>query len=398
MTTFRRDGTYSDHRRPDDVTFGDTLDEDLARRDFTVNAMAIPLDADGMPGAVVDRFDGRADLAAGVLRAVGDPGARFREDALRMLRAVRFAATLGFTVEPATRAAIAAEAPLAVHVSGERTFVELMRLLAAERPSTGLRLAEETGLLAVVAPELARQRGIPQAKIPGDDLWDHTWRTVDAAAPTLVDGPPARPRPRRCSTTSASRRRSPTAISSATRRSGRSSRRRGSTGSGRRAPSPRGWPASSATTCSRMPRSGRTRRSGASSGGSAWSTSTSCWTCAPPTTSGAACRANVDGLDELRERCRAQVAAHVALERGDLAVDGDDLMRALALAPGPAVGRLLDELLERVLADPMLNERGRLLAIAREVGPRRADGASRGAAPAIGARAGRVAATGEPRP
>jgi hypothetical protein len=77
--------------------------------------------------------------------------------------------------------------------------------------------------------------------------------------------------------------------------------------------------------------------------------------------------ASADGLDELRERCRAQVAAHVALERGDLAVDGDDLMRALSLAPGPAVGRLLEELLERVLADPMLNEPGRLLAIAREV-------------------------------
>jgi hypothetical protein len=76
---------------------------------------------------------------------------------------------------------------------------------------------------------------------------------------------------------------------------------------------------------------------------------------------------NADALDELRGRCRAQVAAHVALQRGDLTVDGDDLMRALALAPGPTVGRLLDDLLERVLVDPMLNERGRLLAIAREV-------------------------------
>ena len=108
VTTFRRDGTYSDHRRPDDVVFGDTLDEDLARRDFTVNAMAIPLDANGRPGDVVDRFGGRDDLVGGVLRAVGDPGARFREDALRMLRAVRFVATLGFAVEPATCSAIEA--------------------------------------------------------------------------------------------------------------------------------------------------------------------------------------------------------------------------------------------------------------------------------------------------
>ena len=104
---------------------------------------------------------------------------------------------------------------------------------------------------------------------------------------------------------------------------------------------------------------------------------------------GSGLAANVDGLDELRARCRAQLAAHVALSRGDLAVDGDDLMRALSLAPGPVVGRLLDELLERVLADPMLNERGRLLALAREVagdaapgaGPPPDDAAPRGARP-----------------
>ena len=107
-----------------------------------------------------------------------------------MLRAVRFAATLGFTVEPATRDAIAAQASLAAHVSGERTFAELVRLLGADRPSIGLRLADETGLLAVVAPELARQWGIPQAKVPGEDLWDHTCRTVDAASAALVDGLP----------------------------------------------------------------------------------------------------------------------------------------------------------------------------------------------------------------
>ena len=375
VTTFRRDGTYSDHRRPDDVTFGDTLNEDLARRDFTVNAMAIPLDADGMPGAVVDRFDGRADLAAGVLRAVGDPGARFREDALRMLRAARFAATLGFTVEPATRAAIAAEAPLAVHVSGERTFAELMRLLAAGRPSTGLRFAEETGLLAVVAPELARQRGIPQAKIHGDDLWDHTWRTVDAAAPTLVDGLPLA--------------RTAALLHDV----------------GKPATFADGHFVGHDTVGAelaaawldglRAPRAFTTRVAGLVrhhmfSYASEWSDAAirrfirrvglvdldELLDLRAADNVGSGLASNVDGLDELRGRCQAQVAAHVALERGDLAVDGDDLMRALALAPGPAVGRLLEDLLERVLADPMLNERGRLLAIAREV---EADGA-RGAA------------------
>jgi tRNA nucleotidyltransferase (CCA-adding enzyme) len=366
VTTFRHDGTYSDHRRPDDVTFGDTLDEDLARRDFTVNALAIPLDADGLPGAVVDRWGGRADLAAATLRAVGDPGARFREDALRMLRAVRFAATLGFAVEPATRAAISAEAPLAAHVSGERTFDELMRLLSAERPSVGLRLAEETGLLAVIAPELARQRGIPQAKVPGDDLWDHTWRTVDAAAPILVDGLPLA---RTAALLHDLGKPATLADGHFVGHDAVGAELAAAWLDGLRAPRAftlrvanlirhhmfaysAEW--SDAAVRRFIRRVGRTDFEELLDLRAADNV-------------GSGLAADVDGLDELRGRCRAQLAARVALSRGDLAVDGDDLMRALSLAPGPAVGRMLDELLERVLADPMLNERGRLLAIAREV-------------------------------
>jgi tRNA nucleotidyltransferase (CCA-adding enzyme) len=366
VTTFRHDGTYSDHRRPDDVTFGDTLDEDLARRDFTVNALAIPLDGDGRPGPVVDRWGGRDDLAAGILRAVGDPGARFREDALRMLRAVRFAATLGFTVEPATRAAISVEAPLAVHVSGERTFVELMRLLAAERPSVGLRLAEETGLLAVVAPGLALQRGIPQAKIPGDDLWDHTWRTVDAAAPRLVDGLPL------------------ARTAALLHDLGKPATLADGHFVGHEAVG-----AELATAWLddlRAPRAFTVRvanliRHHMFAYSAEWSDAAvrrfirrvgqadfeDLLDLRAADNVGSGLAAKADGLDDLRTRCRAQLAAHVALSRGDLAVDGDDLMRALSLTPGPVVGRLLDELLERVLADPMLNERGLLVAIAREV-------------------------------
>jgi len=366
VTTFRHDGTYSDHRRPDDVTFGDTLDEDLARRDFTVNAMAIPLDADGMPGALVDGVDGRADLAAGVLRAVGDPAARFREDALRMLRAVRFAATLGFAVEPATRAAIAAEAPLAVHVSGERTFVELMRLLSAEQPSTGLRLAEETGLLGVIAPELARQRRIPQAKTRGEDLWDHTLRTVDAAAPSLVDGLPLA---RTAALLHDIGKPATFADGHFVGHDAVGAELAAAWLDGLRAP--RAFTARVAALI----------RHHMFAYAPEWSDSAvrrfirrvgaadleELLDLRAADNIGSGLAANVDGLHELRGRCRAQLAAHVALARGDLAVDGDDLMRALALAPGPAVGRLLDELLERVIADPMLNERTRLLAVAREV-------------------------------
>jgi tRNA nucleotidyltransferase (CCA-adding enzyme) len=366
VTTFRLDGTYSDHRRPDDVAFGDTLDEDLARRDFTVNAMAIPLDADGEPGALVDRFDGQGDLVAGVLRAVGDPRARFREDALRMLRAVRFAATLGFVVEPATRDAIAAEAALAAHVSGERTFVEMMRLLGADRPSVGLRLAEATGLLAVLAPELARQRGIPQAKTAGEDLWDHTCRTVDAAAATLVDGLPL------------------ARVAALLHDVGKPATFADGHFVGHDVVGARladAW-----LEQVRAPRAFAARV--ANLVRHHMFAYTADWTDAAvrrfirrvgladldalldlraADNVGSGLAADVDGLEELRARCRAQVAAHVALGRADLVVDGDDVMRAVGMAPGPAVGRLLDELLERVLVDPMLNERTRLLALARDI-------------------------------
>lgn len=366
VTTFRRDGTYSDHRRPDDVTFGDSLDEDLARRDFTVNAMAIPLDAAGAPGEPVDLFDGRGDLAGGILRAVGDPRARFREDALRMLRAVRFAATLGLEVEPATRAAIASEARLAAHVSGERTLAELTRLLVADRPSVGLRLAEATGLLAVVAPELARQRGIPQAKTAGEDLWDHTCRTVDAAVATLEDGLPL------------------ARVAALLHDVGKPATFADGHFVGHDvvgAELAAAWLDELRAPKAFTARVANLIRHHMFSYGPDWSDAAvrrfirrvgvgdvdALLDLRAADNVGSGLAPDVDGLEELRARCREQLARHVALDRGDLAVDGDDVMRVLDLAPGPPVGRLLDRLLEAVIADPLLNERGRLLALAREL-------------------------------
>jgi putative nucleotidyltransferase with HDIG domain len=364
VTTFRRDGTYSDHRRPDDVTFGDSLDVDLARRDFTINAMAIPLDATGAPGEPVDRYDGRSDLAAGILRAVGDPRARFREDALRMLRAVRFTATLGFEVEAATRAAIGAEASLAAHVSGERTLAELVRLLGAQRPSIGLRLAEATGLLAVVAPELARQRGIPQAKAPGEDLWDHTCRTVDAAATTLDDGMPLG---RMAALLHDIGKPATFADGHFVGHDVVGAELAAAWLDGLRAPRAFGGrvanlvrhhmftydPDWSDAAVRRF-----IRRVGVGDVEALLDLRAA-------DNVGSGLAPDVDGLEELRARCRAQLAGHAALDRGDLAVDGDDLMRALGMAPGPALGRLIDVLLEAVIGDPGLNERDRLVALAR---------------------------------
>lgn len=147
VTTYRIDGEYEDARHPREVTYTANLLEDLKRRDFTINAMAY-----NPARGLVDVFDGMADMEAGIIRCVGDPEERFGEDALRMLRAVRFAAQLGFTVEERTRRAILSMAPLLCKVSAERIQVELVKLLMSPNPQE-MRTLYETGISAVVLPE-----------------------------------------------------------------------------------------------------------------------------------------------------------------------------------------------------------------------------------------------------
>ena len=185
ITSYRAEGEYADRRRPTEVRFGVTLDEDLARRDFTINAMAwLPTDLAARRGRLVDPFGGRRDLADRLLRAVGEPLDRFAEDALRLVRAARFAGRFGLRIDPATEAAIVDLAPTVASVSQERIRDELLRMLALDlTPSGALGLLERLGLLAVVMPELTALRDVPQSKaIPGDAL-DHTLRAVDAAPP-----------------------------------------------------------------------------------------------------------------------------------------------------------------------------------------------------------------------
>ncbi len=182
-TTFRRDHRYADHRRPDEVTWTTDLTEDLRRRDFTINALAWGRGAGTSgPPALVDPTGGLDDLRTGVLRAVGDADARFDEDALRILRGARFAAALDLGIEPSTLAAMTRHGTDVAHLSGERIGQELHRMLALPQPSRAFRLLERIGSLGVTLPEVALQRGVPQAKIPGDDLFDHSMRTMDAAA------------------------------------------------------------------------------------------------------------------------------------------------------------------------------------------------------------------------
>jgi tRNA nucleotidyltransferase (CCA-adding enzyme) len=141
VTTFRRETGYADHRHPDRVEFVPELREDLARRDFTVNAMAL-----GESGEVIDFFDGQADLKGGILRCVGEPDLRFQEDALRMLRAVRFSAQLGFQIQGETLAAMERQARLARRLSAERVRVEVEKTICAPRPEQG-ELLFRLGLL-----------------------------------------------------------------------------------------------------------------------------------------------------------------------------------------------------------------------------------------------------------
>lgn len=147
VTTYRQDGTYSDHRHPDGVTFTRSLREDLARRDFTVNAMA--MDA---AGNMVDPFGGRTDLAAGLIRCVGEADRRFEEDALRILRGLRFAARLGFALEPETAAAMHRKKELLREIAQERIFSELSGLLMGKDAAQVLEAHRE--VIAVVLPEL----------------------------------------------------------------------------------------------------------------------------------------------------------------------------------------------------------------------------------------------------
>ncbi len=175
VTTFRTDGVYSDHRHPDRVTFSDRLEEDLKRRDFTIGAMA--MDASG---AVTDLFGGREDLRNGVIRCVGDPDARFGEDALRIMRALRFASVLGFSIDPDTAEAIRRGRDQLRYIAVERIREEMNRLLCgADAARVLLEFPEVVG---VFLPEMQSAVGFDQRN-PHHcyDVWEHTARSVEAA-------------------------------------------------------------------------------------------------------------------------------------------------------------------------------------------------------------------------
>ncbi len=364
VTTYRIEADYADHRRPQSVSFTQSLNEDLARRDFTMNAMAWRPVSGATAGELVDPFDGRGDLERRIVRAVGVPADRFAEDALRMLRAVRFATTLRMDVDPATAAAIGEHAALAAGLSGERIQQELAKILTTERPSVGIRLLSDLGLLAVLCPELEVCKTIPQDKAVAQDVFEHSLITVDATPvdpelrlrlaglfhdigkpETFADGhfhqhdfvgeAIARrilrrwkfPKDTVAGVTHLIRHHmfwyqtewSGSAVRRFVRKVGLENipdlfelRRADNVGSGARSP-------------------------------------------------------RMYALEDLWNRVQDEIHRSTAFSPRDLAIDGTDVMAALGIPPGPAVGRVIAALFERVLDNPDLNTRESLLTIAREL-------------------------------
>ena len=176
VTTLRGETEYTDGRRPDSVYFVDDIKDDLARRDFTINAIAY----DPLAEQLIDPFDGIRDLEARVLRAVGDPAQRFAEDGLRVLRAARFVATLGVELDPATERAIVPSLASYRKVSAERVRDEWLKTTKAERPSRAFEVMKDHGLLAISAPELLESVGCEQNRHHAYDVWQHAMHCLDS--------------------------------------------------------------------------------------------------------------------------------------------------------------------------------------------------------------------------
>lgn len=177
VTTYRTEKGYADRRHPEKVEWGKTIEEDLSRRDFTINAMALRLDEETHGKyEIIDPYKGQEDLKNNLVRAVGDPTLRFKEDALRLMRAIRFATQLGFAIEPETLKAIIEDSRLLAEISKERIRDELLKVLSSDFPYDGIMLLKNTELLTYILPELLEGIGISQAR-PGrhhkDDVFTH---------------------------------------------------------------------------------------------------------------------------------------------------------------------------------------------------------------------------------
>jgi tRNA nucleotidyltransferase (CCA-adding enzyme) len=178
VTPYRTESGYSNKRHPDEVSFGDSLEDDLMRRDFTINAIAY----DDSKGQLIDPYKGQKDIELKLLRTVGTPEDRFEEDALRLMRAVRLVAELNFALDSDTAAAIKEKASNLQHISKERIRDEFVRILMSDQPMTALVLAQQLGILEFIAPDLLRGIGVDQNQAHSYDVFGHLLRAVQHAA------------------------------------------------------------------------------------------------------------------------------------------------------------------------------------------------------------------------
>ncbi len=179
VTPYRQESDYSDKRHPNSVVFSHKIEDDLSRRDFTINALAVDIDK----GQIIDNYKGQDDLKKKIIRAVGEANKRFNEDALRMLRAIRFAAELDFVIEKETAESILENAALMEHISNERIGEEFKKIIESNNPSLGLALAQKLHILSHILPELEQMVGVEQNKEAHKyDVWEHSLRTLQHAA------------------------------------------------------------------------------------------------------------------------------------------------------------------------------------------------------------------------
>jgi len=356
VTTFRSDEQYVDGRHPLNVRFTDDIHKDLSRRDFTINALAY----DPATGRLIDDFNGRTDLKNKVIRTVGDPVARFSEDGLRPVRACRFAAKLEFQIEPQTFAAIPKTLAVAGKVALERVHDELVKLLAADRPSIGLELMRKSGLLKLFLPELVACVGVSQPpEYHKYDVYWHSLYACDAAPRTdpvlrlaILLHDIAKPQ---CKVENTFYNHDQAGAAQAEqimkrlKFSGADSARVANLVANHMFDYRADWSDSAVRRFLRriggpanVPDLFAVRRADVA----------------------AMVRVNNgEYLVELQKRIDKIVEEENALHVNDLKVDGHDVMSVLNLMPGPRVGQILNDLLEQVLDDPGLNERETLLKL-----------------------------------
>jgi len=363
VTTYRGEGAYSDGRRPDSVEFVRDITADLARRDFTVNAIALDPD----DGKIVDPFGGQKDLAARVIRAVGVPLDRFREDGLRVLRAARFTATLEFALDPETERAIAPSLDVYKKVSQERVRDEWIKSMKARKPSRAFDVMQKTGILAITCPEMIEGVGMEQNKWHAYDVWRHGMECLDAClgdpilriAAMLHDV--GKPRSR--------------AFSDKTKDWTFYDHER----IGAEIADP---------ICQRLRFSNdeRTRivhlvRNHLFHYTDEWTDATVrrfikrigtdrlpdlyALNEADVRAKGRKEGPDLSALAALKAHVEKVIAQGAALTTRDLKIGGSDLIRELGISPGPIIGKILSALLEEVIADPAKNERETLLALAK---------------------------------